>query len=136
MCPGVLAAPLFSVPPSRPAAPPLWQPAPQYVSLDATTGTVGNVTVALLGQGVQDGFTEYAPFVTTSRPRWGNFACSSVDERGRLYFTTEFIAAPPCTSEQFGRLFAGVPRTVRQCFGTRTTTTNWATAVWKLKPQS
>ena len=68
--------------------------------------------IADLGQSPQDGFTEYLGYSTannglSTRPRWGDYSAAIYEPMkpgsttGAIYFATEFINAPPCSSSQF-----------------------------------
>lgn len=111
-------------------------PTAAYASIDGTD--VGPVTVASLGQGVQDGYTQYrfldgVTGTTTVNyvPRWGDYGAAAVDEEGNLYLGSQYVAFPACSAGEFGDPFGLGPLT--RCGGTRTPLTNWATAITKLE---
>lgn len=92
-------------------------------------GGFGNtIRIADLGQGAQDGFTEYqgdtSPTVSTaSRPRWGDYSWAFYDpSKGRFYFATNFIQSPNCLTPVF-------TLTLGTCGGTRDGYANWGTSV-------
>eukprot|EP00798_Chlamydomonas_sp_ICE-L_P025332 gene25332-10989_t len=100
---------------------------PSYAYAPLTDNGVGPIiTVALEGKSPQDGFTEYSDF--SPRPRWGSYGAAACDEHGDVYMAGEFIAAPPCTQQEFDSSDG-----ILRCGGTRTYWTNWASGIIKLK---
>lgn len=79
----------------------------------------GVVHVAAMGQSPQDGFTQYRP---DTRPRWGDYGQAVFDSsNGRIYFSSEFINAPPCSDSAY--------MADNTCGGTRAPAANWGTSV-------
>jgi hypothetical protein len=91
-------------------------------------GFGSTISIADLGQGAQDGFTEYggdtSPTVSTaSRPRWGDYSWAFFEpSNGRFYFATNFIQSPNCLPPAF-------TLTLGTCGGTRDGFANWGTSV-------
>jgi len=97
-------------------------PSAAYVPLDAKIGA-GDIHVAAMGVGPQDGFAGYAPF--GSRPRWGDYGAAAVDGDG-IWFANEYVNQT-CTYTTY----KGDPT----CGGTRAALGNWSTRITKVKVQ-
>lgn len=82
-------------------------------------------TIARPGKGVADGYSEYF-----GAQLWGEYGGSAVDEQGNIYVAGQYIESA-CTYEQY---MANGPDAPTRCNGTRTATTNWATAIVSIKP--
>ena len=95
-----------------------YYPSAGYAGLDALAGA-GDVHVAAVGLGPQDGFTEYG-----GRPRWGDYGAAATDGSS-IWLATEYIAQT-CTLTQY--------LSDRTCGGTRTSLGNWATRITKVTP--
>lgn len=95
-----------------------YYPSAGYAGLDAFAGA-GDVHVAAVGLGPQDGFTEYG-----GRPRWGDYGAAATDGSS-IWLATEYIAQT-CTLTQY--------LSDRTCGGTRTSLGNWATRITKVTP--
>jgi hypothetical protein len=104
-----------------------YHPSAAYVPLNAD-GSHGDVHVAAMGLGVQDGFSGYKAFASgpTPRPRWGDYGAAAVDG-GDIWIASEWIAAD-CTLAQYMAAPFG------SCGGTRTSLANWATRISKITP--
>jgi hypothetical protein len=81
---------------------------------DSSNGLMGSMAhVADMGRSPQDGFSEYQNYNVsntgslTTRPRWGDYNAAIYEpsspgsSTGNVYFATEFINAPQCTSSHF-----------------------------------
>lgn len=95
-----------------------YYPSAGYVSLDALVG-VGDVHVAAIGLGPQDGFTEYR-----GRARWGDYGAAAVDGNS-IWIGNEYINQT-CTVAQY--------LADNTCSGTRAPLGNWGTRITKLTP--
>jgi hypothetical protein len=87
-------------------------------------GLLGSaVNIADLGQSPQDGFTEYDGYPGPTRPRWGDYSWAIFlpNSGGRIYFATNYIQYPNCTT--------GFTLTLATCGGTRDGFANWGTSV-------
>ncbi|HEX2915931.1 MAG TPA: hypothetical protein VH186_34535 [Chloroflexia bacterium] len=87
---------------------------------------VGEVQVAGLGAGPQDGFSGYKTFGNPPRPRWGDYGAAVADGEN-IWIASEYIAQT-CTLQQY------VSAPFGSCGGTRTSLGNWATRVSQVKP--
>ncbi|HXZ90414.1 MAG TPA: hypothetical protein VEG61_05075, partial [Candidatus Dormibacteraeota bacterium] len=80
------------------------------------------INIADLGQGAQDGFTEYSP-----GPRWGDYTWAMFvpttpgSAHGNIYFATEYIQSPNCDYATWS--------VDPSCGGTRDPLANWGTSV-------
>eukprot|EP00798_Chlamydomonas_sp_ICE-L_P022883 gene22883-30058_t len=102
---------------------------PSYAYVSISDSTYGNTTIALEGKSPQDGYTQYTFSVDDpARPRWGAYGAAACDEHGDVYFAGEFIAARPCTQQEFNSI-----TDIVRCGGTRTIYTNWATGIIKAR---
>eukprot|EP00798_Chlamydomonas_sp_ICE-L_P002836 gene2836-4943_t len=99
---------------------------PSYAYVSISDSTFGNTTIALEGKSPQDGYTQYTFSDDPARPRWGAYGAAACDEHGDVYFAGEFIAARPCTQQEFNSI-----TDIVRCGGTRTIDTNWATGIIK-----
>jgi hypothetical protein len=92
-------------------------PSTAYASIDTSTG-VGDIHIAALGQGPEDGFTGYdnprAPG-TGDIARWGDYT-AAVADGDSVWFATEYIAHPATD------------------LTTRTVLANWATFIANVTP--
>jgi hypothetical protein len=68
-------------------------------SVFSTSMAPDAIRVANLGQGVQDGFTQYG-FVFGSNPRWGDYS-GAATMGNSIYFTSEYIVDANCSLAQF-----------------------------------
>jgi hypothetical protein len=95
---------------------------------NSSAGLVGStIHVSALGQGPQDGFTEYQPFFspTLPRPRWGDYGAAIFVPGTGFYFASEYIPYPTCNPTYFYRVD-------RTCGGTRDVNANFGTSISKL----
>lgn len=90
-------------------------------------GPMGNISLARLGQGPQDGFTEYNAFKSGSviRPRWGDYGAAAVSG-GTVWIASEYIESN-CT-------FVTYRKTGGTCGNTRAALGNWTTRVSQVRP--
>jgi hypothetical protein len=104
---------------------PDYYPSAAYSELDKN-GNVNAISLAALGVGPQDGFSEYStvPAFVGGRPRWGDYS-AAVSTGKSIWFATEYINQT-CTFEEY------VLDTT--CGGTRTALANWGTRVGQVKP--
>ena len=100
-----------------------YYPSAAYASIDDKVG-VGDVHVAALGAGPQDGFTGYLAF--SRRPRWGDYGAAAVDG-DTIYIANEYI-------DQTCTFAAYLSSPFGQCGRTRGALGNWATRITKLTP--
>ncbi len=98
-----------------------YYPSSAFVSLDQKRGT-GDIQVAAMGAGPQDGFTEYSQY--TNRPRWGDYS-AAVADGSSLWIATEYIAQT-CTLAQW--------TSDPTCGGTRAPLGNWSTRISQVSP--
>jgi len=102
-------------------------PSSAYGTLSPTApGLVGNTAfVADLGQGPQDGATEYQPFPgfpgNGTRPRWGDYGAATFVPGTGFVFASGYIQDPPCALKVF--------RKDQTCGGTRDPLVNFGTSV-------
>jgi hypothetical protein len=87
---------------------------------------VGPVQIAAEGVGVQDGFTEYPPFIGQVRPRWGDYG-AAVPVGSSIWIASEYIAQS-CTLAEY------LTAPIGSCGGTRASLGNWATRISKVTP--
>lgn len=91
----------------------------------SSTGLLGSrINIVDAGQSPQDGFSEYAGYPGSTRPRWGDYggAIFLPDSGGRIYFASEYIQYKNCTGSAF-------TLTLGTCGGTRDGFANWGTSV-------
>jgi hypothetical protein len=85
---------------------------------------VGDVHIAAMGQGPDDGFTNYRLFASppsfTPRPRWGDYG-AAVPWGGNVWLASEYIGQS-CD-------LATYESTSFRCFNTRTALANWDTRI-------
>lgn len=87
----------------------------------------GEIYIAAMGQGVQDGKTEYPDLTGGNyRPRWGDYGAVASDGRS-IWIASEYISQT-CTLEEYIQPPFGT------CGGTRTQGTNWATRISQIRP--
>jgi hypothetical protein len=102
-------------------------PSSAYGLLSPTApGLVGSTAfIADLGQGPQDGATEYQPFPgfpgNGTRPRWGDYGAATFVPGTGFVFASEYIQDPPCALKVF--------RKDQTCGGTRDPLVNFGTSV-------
>src|SRR6202165_3242316 len=90
---------------------------------DAQSG-VGAIHVAGVGQGPDDGFTDYGPaFGNPDRPRWGDYGVAVIDGSS-IWIASEYIGQT-CD-------FTTFVATIFRCGNTRTQLGNWDTRITKL----
>ncbi len=103
-----------------------YYPSAAYASLDLS-GT-GKIYIAGMGQGPQDGFTEYKTFASDGihpRPRWGDYGATSV-VGNTIYFASEYIGQT-CD-------LATYEATGGRCGNTRGILGNWDTRISSINP--
>ena len=101
-----------------------YYPSTAYTTL-TSNGQFTTVHIAFMGQGPQDGFTEYTGYGTPFyEPRWGDYS-TAVANGTTFSFASEVIAAPNCSVTAFVRTFT--------CGKTRDLFANWGTSVSTLK---
>jgi len=85
---------------------------------------VGDVHIAAMGQGPDDGFTNYRLFASppsfTPRPRWGDYG-AAVPWGGNVWLASEYIGQS-CDLSTY-------ERTAFRCDNTRTALANWDTRI-------
>ena len=88
------------------------------------SGGVGDIHIAAMGQGPDDGFTNYRFFANppsfTARPRWGDYG-AAVPMGGSVWIASEYIGQS-CD-------FATFIKSNFRCGGTRTALGNWGTRI-------
>jgi hypothetical protein len=72
---------------------------------------VGDLRIAAVGAGPDDGFTGYPIFTGERTGRWGDYSAAVADESGNIWFGVEYIP--------------NLPRTVNA---------NWGTFIGKVTP--
>ena len=105
-----------------------YYPSAGYAGVDAVAGA-GDIHIAGLGVGPQDGFSGYQAFAdpgTRARPRWGDYGATAV-VNGTIWTASEYIAQS-CTLAQYETAPFG------SCGGTRATLGNWATHISAITP--
>ncbi len=104
-----------------------YYPSAAFVALDEEGGA-GDIQIAALGVGPQDGFSGYNSFASSgvARPRWGDYG-SAVSVGNDVWFATEYIAQS-CTLTQY------LTGAIGSCGGTRASLGNWATRITKVTP--
>ncbi len=98
-------------------------PSAAYSPIDAQQG-VGDIHVAALGKGPQDGFSEYKLFGNppgSARPRWGDFG-AAVGVGNSVWIASEYIGQR-CSVAQYEATPFG------SCNSTRTALANWFTRI-------
>jgi hypothetical protein len=98
-----------------------YYPSAGYASLNSFRGT-GDVQIAGMGAGPQDGFTEYSQY--TNRPRWGDYG-AAVADGSSIWIASEYIGQT-CTLAQYAA--------DNTCGGTRAPLGNWATRISLINP--
>lgn len=85
---------------------------------------VGDVHIAAMGQGPDDGFSNYRLFANppsfTARPRWGDYG-AAVPWGGNVWLASEYIGQSCDLSTYLNTNF--------RCFNTRTALANWDTRI-------
>lgn len=114
-----------------------YYPSAAYASIDDKAG-VGDIHLAALGAGPDDGFTLYPPLANPARGRWGDYGAATLDGKS-IWIASEYIAQT-CTYEQYigtpgadgnyGRLANGFGL----CNNTRGSSGNWSTRISKVTP--
>jgi len=98
-------------------------PSAAWAPFDAQSG-VGAIHVAGVGQGPDDGFTDYGPaFGNPDRPRWGDYGVAVIDGSS-IWIASEYIGQT-CD-------FTTFVATIFRCGNTRTQLGNWDTRITKL----
>jgi hypothetical protein len=95
---------------------------------NSSGGLVGSrIHISALGQGPQDGFTEYQPFFGPNepRPRWGDYGAAVFVPGVGFYFASEYIPYPTCNPTFYFRVD-------RTCGGTRDQNANFGTSLNRL----
>ena len=112
-------------------------PSAAYASIDANAG-VGDIHVAKVGLGPDDGFTVYPPLANPARARWGDYGAAVLDGNS-IWIASEYIGqtctfaqfvGSPFTDGTFGRLSTGFGL----CGQTRGSSANWYTRISKVTP--
>lgn len=102
-------------------------PSAGYAPISAD-GTVGDIHIAAVGLGPDDGFTSYRAFVgDPPRTRWGDYGAAVTDGTS-IWIASEYIAQT-CDLDEY--LFGGP---IGSCGNTRTALANWATRISMLNP--
>ena len=100
-------------------------PSAGYAGIDAKIG-VGDLHVAAVGQGPDDGFTGYKPTSQFgTRPRWGDYGAAASDGDS-IWIASEYINQT-CT-------FSTFLATNFRCGNTRTQLANWGTRISLIVP--
>jgi hypothetical protein len=101
-----------------------YYPSTAYGRLTSTSSGLSGavINIADLGQGPQDGFTEYAGYPGPTGPRWGDYSNAIFLPGSGIYFATNYIQYPNCTGSEF-------TLTLGTCGGTRDGYANWGTSV-------
>jgi hypothetical protein len=114
-----------------------YYPSAAYASLDDKVG-VGDIQVAALGAGPDDGFTLYPPLANPARGRWGDYGAAVLDGKS-IWIASEYIAqtctygqyiGTPGADGNYGRLANGFGL----CNNTRGSSGNWSTRISKVTP--
>ena len=108
-----------------------YYPSAGYATIDSS-GNVGPIHIAAVGQGPDDGFTSYKAFVgNPPRARWGDYGAAVTDGEN-IWIASEYIAQT-CTYSQY---YPDPPNLAGfgTCGNTRTSLANWSTQVTKLTP--
>jgi hypothetical protein len=114
-----------------------YYPSAAYASIDDKVG-VGDIQVAALGAGPDDGFTLYPPLANPARGRWGDYGAAVLDGKS-IWIASEYIAqtcsydqyiGTPGADGNYGRLANGFGL----CNNTRGSSANWSTRISKLTP--
>jgi hypothetical protein len=97
-------------------------PSAGYASIGA--GGVGDVHIAAMGQGPDDGFSNYRLFANppsfTARPRWGDYG-AAVPWGTSVWIASEYIGQS-CDLSTY-------ETTAFRCGNTRTALANWGTRI-------
>ena len=101
---------------------PDYYPSAAYYDL---TGGDGNIHIAGVGQGPEDGFTGYRAFGGGGSSRWGDYSAASAGPDGSIWMATEYIGQS-CTDAQFAA--------DTTCGGTRSYYANWGTYIADVNP--
>ncbi|HKW03740.1 MAG TPA: hypothetical protein VJN71_00450 [Nitrososphaerales archaeon] len=104
---------------------------PKYFPSSAYTwlGPGQMIHITALGQGAEDGFSEYQGYTSTygtltTRPRWGDYGAAVFvpsSTGGLVIFATEYIQSPNCNTLS--------PTGGISCGGTRVTLANWGSSI-------
>jgi len=114
-----------------------YYPSAAYASLDDKVG-VGDIQVAAIGAGPDDGFTLYPPLANPARGRWGDYGAAVLDGKS-IWIASEYIAqtctygqyiGTPGADGNYGRLANGFGL----CNNTRGSSGNWSTRISKVTP--
>ena len=114
-----------------------YYPSAAYASLDDKVG-VGDIQVAAIGAGPDDGFTLYPPLANPARGRWGDYGAAVLDGKS-IWMASEYIAqtctyghyiGSPGADGNYGRLANGFGL----CNNTRGSSGNWSTRISKVTP--
>jgi hypothetical protein len=90
---------------------------------NSSAGLAGStIDVTALGQGPQDGFSEYQPLPTIPRPRWGDYGAVVFVPGVGFYFASEYVPYPTCSPSYFYKVD-------RTCGGTRDQNANFGTSL-------
>lgn len=100
-------------------------PTAAFTGFDARHGA-GPIQVAAMGQGPQDGFSEYSAFGNPPRPRWGDYGATAV-AGNTIWAAAEYIGQS-CTLKQYEAAPFGT------CGGSRVPLINWGTRVSHIRP--
>lgn len=100
-------------------------PSAGYAGIDAKIGA-GDLHIAGVGQGPDDGFTGYHPFSQFgNRPRWGDYGAAASDGNS-IWIASEYINQT-CTFDTW-------LATAFRCGNTRTQLANWGTRISLIVP--
>jgi hypothetical protein len=103
-------------------------PSAGYATISGNS--VGDLQIAAVGAGPQDGFSEYqifSPYPTGEpRPRWGDYGAAATDGN-TVWIASEYIAQS-CKFKQYIQVPFG------SCGGTRVALGNWATRISAVQP--
>jgi len=102
-----------------------YYPSAGYVRVDDVVGQpASGLTVAGMGVGPQDGFSEYKAFGPPYRARWGDYGAASV-VGNTVWIASEYIAQS-CTFAEF--------QADMTCGDTRSSIANWSTHIASVTP--
>jgi len=75
-----------------PLSGPDFYPSAAYARIDAKHGGAGEVRIAAAGDAPDDGFTGYPALVGgDGGGRWGDYSAAVADEKGNIWFATEYV---------------------------------------------
>ncbi len=99
-------------------------PSSAYGRVTSTSAglTGSTIDVTALGQGPQDGFSEYGPVGGIARPRWGDYGAAVFVPGAGFYFASEYIPYPTCAPTYFYKVDS-------TCGGTRDQNANFGTSL-------